>query len=36
LDTLEEPFDRDAVKAMISTNVPRPDDEMRDRVEAAL
>lgn len=34
LDALKVPHDRDAVEAMISANLPRPDDEMRDRVGA--
>jgi hypothetical protein len=29
LDALEEPPDRDAVEAMVSANVPRPDDKLR-------
>ncbi len=32
LDAIEEPYDRDAAEAMASANVPRPDDELRDRV----
>ncbi len=34
LDALKVPHDRDAVEAMISANVPRPDDEMREHVGA--
>ncbi len=34
LDAIEGPYDRDAVEAMVSAIVPRPDDELRDRVDA--
>ena len=34
LDALEVPHDRNAVKAMVAANVPRPDAEMRASVAA--
>ncbi len=34
LDALKVPHDRDAVEAKVAAKVPRPDDEMRDRVGA--